>query len=173
MEMRIYPSLTEEFNSPLLPSELLARVQQNTNNRVFEFRDEPFRGEVGATSFSIQRIRWYNNVSNRPKVTGSVKALPNSKGSKLILRHYIRPFGFWFSTAVVFIICSFGMLIAVGLVLDRDAGPISLLLPPSLFFLALFSITGPFWQAVKSSRELLIKLSSLEKQETRQPETKQ
>jgi hypothetical protein len=163
--MKIYPSSTELFYSPLLPSELLAIVQQNTSNRVFEWRDEPFRGEIGTDSFAIRRIRWFNNASNRPNVIGRVGALPDGKGSTLELRHYLNPIIFWLNIAIAFLICSFGMLIAVNLVFNNDTNFIVLLLPPGLFFLVLFSIIGPFWQEVRISRELLIKLLLLEKQE--------
>ena len=163
--MKINPSLTEVFNSLLLPSELLARVQQNTSNRVFEWRDEPFRGQVGPSSFAIRRIRWFNNASNRPNVAGWVQALPDGGGSRLQLRHYLNPFGFWAGAIIAFLICAFGLLLTVDSVLQDTANPVYLLLPPSLFVLAISSITGPFWREVKSSREFLIKLLVLEKQQ--------
>lgn len=162
--MKIPPSLTEEFDSPLVPSELLARVQHNTSNRVLEWQNEAFRGEVGTTSFAIKRVRWFNNISNRPNITGWVEALPEGRGSKLRLRHYLGPFGFWVSAVIIFLICAFGLLMAVDSVLNDDTSPLVLLLPPSLFSLGLFSVTGPFWQEVRSSREFLIKLLALEKQ---------
>ena len=161
--MKFPPSLIEEFYSPLLPSELLARVQQNTSNRLFEWRDEMFRGEIEVSSFAIRRIRWFNNVSNRPNVAGWVEAWPTGTGSKLKLRHYLNPFGFWFGFVIAFLICAFGLLFVVDLVISGDINPLILLLPPSLFFLALHSITGPFWQEVNSSRKLLIELLLLSK----------
>ena len=162
--MKVYPSSTEEFTSPLLPLELIARVQQNTTNRVFEWREEAFRGTVDAASFSLRRIRWFNNVSNRPNVEGHVELLPEGKGSKLTLRFSLNPFGFWAGAAIAFLICGFGMLLAVTTVIDGDTSPVVLLMPPSVFFLAIFSITGPFWQEVRSFREVLIELLSLSKE---------
>ena len=163
--MKFYPSLTEEFNSPLSTSEILTRVQQDTGKRVFEWPTEPSQGQVGTSSFTIRRIRWFNNVANRPNVAGWIEALPDGKGTRLKLRHYLNSFGFWFSAIIAFLICAFGLLIAVDSVLNYDANPLFLLLPPSLFILGVFSITGPFWQEVGSSRKFLIKLLALEKQE--------
>ena len=91
-------------------------------------------------------------------------ASPGGAGSHLELQHYLEPFGFWFSICIVFLICGFGMLVVTSLFSEGAVNPITLLLPPSAFVLAVYSILGPFWREVSSSRALLIEL--LELQET-------
>ncbi|MGI4740842.1 MAG: hypothetical protein ACRYG7_37205 [Janthinobacterium lividum] len=67
--MRFFPSLTENFTSPLPPAELLGHVQ----DCVQQARD--FSGRVTGNQFSISRVIAYRN-SMLPRISGAVMAGP-------------------------------------------------------------------------------------------------
>ena len=154
--MRIYPSITEHFQSDLTPDQLLHRVESNTAAPFsWSRQSEPFRGSVAATSFKLRRITWFTNVSSRPQIEGWVEL--NGLGSTLRVRHRLHPLGFWFGTLITILISLFLTAIAV------DAGNSLLyLFPIGALMLGIGSVLIPFWFAVHESRGRLVKLLELE-----------
>ena len=71
--MRFFPSLTENFTSPLPPAELLGHVQ----DCVQQARD--FSGRVTGNQFTISRVIAYRN-SILPRISGAVMAGPLMRG---------------------------------------------------------------------------------------------
>ena len=82
--MRIFPSLTEEFTSPLTPAELLHRVRDAAQAK------REFTGTVSAAGFTISRVIDYRN-SMLPRIEGWVIATP-AGGSRLRLHHRLATF---------------------------------------------------------------------------------
>ncbi|MFD1469635.1 hypothetical protein ACFQ48_15520 [Hymenobacter caeli] len=156
--MWLLPSVQARFNSPLSKTELLQRIQANTTNRIFEWTDKPFRGQIADSSFELHRIRWFNNVSNRPRITGTVEPLLNGEGSELKLRIWLYPVGFWFGAFIVLLISLVAMLIVVEPVRSSSMSPLAIFIPFGILGFGLASVLGPFWVEVKSLRLLLTKL---------------
>ena len=163
--MRLYPSLTEVFYSPLAPAEVLHRLQNAlapdvrlswsellTNPR------EPFRGSVDGNCFVLRRVLDYRN-DMQPQIMGFLRPAAGQMGSLLQLEHRMRPFALvigaiWLTFA--------GLLTPLGLIALMLA-PFTLLalLPLGMLVFGLVFFTVPFWLEVRKSRPLLIALLEL------------
>ena len=152
--MRFYPSLTEEFTSPLPPAELLRRVQTA--------RD--FRGDIGATGFTLSRVVDYRN-SMLPRIEGWVAA-GAAGGSRLRLRHSLPPLVLVFGAVWLFFVGSVVAAMLPLLTKAVAAGQWRELLGPELIPLGMLGfgvllLTVPFWVEVRQSRPQLVELLHL------------
>jgi hypothetical protein len=93
--MRIFPYISQVYNSPLAPAEIMRRVQASTlplandswRNDYLVDPSQPFQGAVGADAFEIMRL----NVSQvrqatPPKIKGWV--VPGHEGSEIRIQYH-------------------------------------------------------------------------------------
>ena len=156
--MRFFPSLTENFTSPLPPTELLGHVQ----DCVQQARD--FSGRVTGNQFTISRVIAYRN-SMLPRINGAVMAGPGG-GSCLHLQHSLHPFVLAFAAlwlgGLGCLVAELGLGLLVGLFganVGRPGWPD--LIPVGMFVVGLLLFTVPFWAEVRQSRPRLIELLRL------------
>lgn len=157
--MRIFPSLTEEFTSPLSPAELLHRVRDAVQAK------RAFTGTVSAAGFLISRVIDYRN-SMLPRIEGWVVADP-AGGSRLRLRHRLATFTLVFGAVWLL---GVGSVVAAMLPLLAEAvrtgrwreldGPA--FIPVGMLVFGVLLLTVPFWLEVRQSRPRLPALLSLQ-----------
>lgn len=157
--MRLVPSLTEEFTSPLPPAELLHRVRDAVQAR----RD--FTGTVSAAGFTISRVIDYRN-SMLPRIEGWVVAHP-AGGSRLRLQHRLATFTLVFGAVWLLGVGSLvlGMLPLLAKVVwagrwREISGPD--FIPVGMLVFGLLLLTVPFWLEVRQSRPRLLALLNLQ-----------
>ncbi|MCB2408764.1 hypothetical protein [Hymenobacter lucidus] len=157
--MRLYPSVTEQFYSPLPPEQLLQRIQANTASGFsWGWRAEPFRGRIVYNRFELCHLSWYTSPTARPQITGWVEFSSSAAGSVLRLRYRLQSFGIiGFSVVLLISLVILGVLIDIGT-------------PNYLFYLVPVAITGfaaaslliPFWIAVRHTKGILMPLLELQ-----------
>jgi hypothetical protein len=157
--MRFFPSLTEEFTSPLPPAELLHLVQETVQLK----RD--FTGTVTNNHFTISRVIDYRN-SMLPRLEGWVAAGPGG-GSRLRLQHQLHPFTLAFGAVWLGIVGS--LVVAMGWALLQGSFRANVgrldwpdLIPVGMLAFGVLLLTVPFWAEVRQSRPRLVALLHLQ-----------
>ena len=165
--MRVFPSLTETFHSPLAPAEVLRLVQSQTaepptwRGLFTSSGSAPsaFHGRVRANSFTLKRVINYRN-DMRPQITGWVEPALASRGSSVRLRHRLDPVTLAFAAVWLTGVC-FGVLIVSTAWLNTGHFAPPFLIPFGMLAFGLLFFTIPFWLEVDKSRPLLVELLQL------------
>lgn len=163
--MRIFPSLTEEFYSPLAPAEILLRVQNQTAATPAWrglFKDNPratFQGTISPASFTLKRVITYRN-DLRPQITGWVRPALSGRGSLVRLRHRLDSLTLAFAAVWLTGVCFGVVLVSTAWVNTGQLEP-GFLIPYGMLAFGLLFFTIPFWLEVDESRPLLLELLQL------------
>lgn len=163
--MRIFPSLTEAFYSPLAPAEVLRRVQSQTAEpptwRGLFAGSTPtaFQGRVNSDSFVLKRVINYRN-DMRPQITGWVEPALASRGSSVRLRHHLDPVTMVFAAVWLTAVCFAVLIVSTSWLHTGHFAP-PFLIPFGMLVFGLLLFTLPFWFEVDKSRPLLVELLQL------------
>jgi len=171
--MRFFPSITEQFHSPLTPEQVAQQLRANLSPE-FSWKDlfaakssAPFLGEVGNGSFAIQRVISYRN-SWLPQIKGLVQPAISGPGSMIEVRHQLHPF------VLVFTLCwlaatGLSAFTSLSLLLANRNFSFAALIPLGMFAFGLVLFTVPFWLEVRKSRPLLVQLLQLTETTSQRP----
>ncbi|GAB3237117.1 hypothetical protein GCM10027346_28280 [Hymenobacter seoulensis] len=161
--MLFFPRITEAFYSPLSPTEIQERLQDNLADPITWrslFIGQPsafFRGSASTDTFKLQRNISYRN-SWLPQITGWVTLQPDGTCSVVRVCHRLSHFVLAFNLVWLAFV-SIGLLMSLS---SWSSNKEAMLIPLGMLISGLALFTLPFWFEVSKSRPLLVELLELE-----------